>query len=100
MARDIKGWSPELDRALKKTAMDLGFSEEEARVTDPRTIKLVHKAYLYDQLMAQRKPAAPATPPAPVARVSGGGATVQRKLSQMSDAEYAKARRDYIAKNR
>jgi hypothetical protein len=98
--REIKGWSPELDMALKKTAMSVGFSEDEARVSDPRTIKLVHKAYLYDQLVSQRaKPAAPPPPP-PVTRVTGAGATSTRKLSEMSDADYAAARRSYIAKHR
>lgn len=102
VARDIKGWSPELQSKLTATAKTNGYSDEEVRsITDPRAVKLLHKAYLYDQLIAQRKPTTPpATPPAPVARVSGAGATVQRKLSQMTDAEYAKARRDYIAKHR
>lgn len=101
VAREIKGWSPELQVKLKETAKSNGYSDDEVGgITDPRAVKLLHKAYLYDQLMSQRKPAPPAQPPAPVARVTGAGATAQRKLSDLSDADYAKARREYIRKHR
>lgn len=99
--RDIKGWSPELQSKLADTAKSMGYAPQELQnLTDPRAVKLLHKAYLYDQLVSQRaKPAAPPPPP-PVTRVTGAGASSTRKLSEMSDAEYASARRNYIAKHR
>lgn len=99
--REIPGWSPELQVKLADQAKSMGYRPEEvSNITDPRAIKVLHKAYLYDQLIAKRKESAPATPPPPVTRVSGSGATATRKLSQMSDAEYAAARRNYIKNHR
>ena len=102
VAREIPGWSSDLDMQLKKTAMAVGFSESEARVSDPRTIKLVHKAYLYDQLVAKQKPAAASEAIKPITRVSGASATNTKSLgdSSLSDAEYNRMRREWIKKNR
>ncbi len=102
VAREIKGWGPELDVKLRENALRLGFPEEVlANVTSPAFVKMAHESYLYHQLMQQRsKPSAPVTPVKPVTRVGGGGATNTKRLSDMSDAEFAKARRDYIAKHR
>lgn len=99
--RDIKGWSPELQAKLVEAGKSNGYEAQELQnLTDPRAVKLLHKAYLYDQLVSQRaKPAAPPPPP-PVTRVTGSGAASTRKLSDMSDTEYAAARRNYIAKHR
>jgi len=96
LKRDIKDWSPELDMKLKQTAMSIGFSEEEARVSDPRTIKLVHKAYLYDQLMAAKtaKPE-PVTQERPVTRITASKATVKTP-EKMTDKEFAQWRRNQI----
>lgn len=95
--KDIPNWSNELDAALKKTVLSLGFSEAEATTVDARTIKLVHKAYLYDKLVAEKtKPEAGKTI-TPITRVSGAAATVQKDPSRMSDSEFAQWRKRQIA---
>lgn len=96
LARDIKGWSPELRDKLGETAKAFGYRPEElAQVSDPRAVKLLHEAYLYRQLMAKQtaKPA-PAPLPKPVSKVSGGGATNTKALSDMSAQEHAKWRQE------
>ena len=99
--RDIKGWSPELQSKLVEAGKSNGYDAQELQnLTDPRAVKLLHKAYLYDQLVSKRATPAAPPPPPPVTRVTGSGAASTRKLSEMSDAEYAAARRSYIAKHR
>lgn len=94
LERDIKGWSPELQGKLMQTAKAFGFRDDElAQVSDPRTVKLLHEAYLYRQSVAKSatKPAA-APLPKPVTKVGGGGATNAKPLSEMSPEEWAKRR--------
>jgi len=55
LAKDIQNWGPELQTALMSTAASYGYRPEElASVTDPRAIKLLHKAYLYDKSQQQK----------------------------------------------
>lgn len=55
LAREVPGWGPELQKALLPTAQSIGYRPEElASVVDPRFVKLVHKAYLYDQAQQQK----------------------------------------------
>jgi hypothetical protein len=91
LAREIPGWSPELAGKLLQSAKSLGFNDSElAHVNDPRTVKLLHKAHLYDQLMAKQAVKPPPTPlPKPVTKVGGGNATNTKALSDMSAAEHA-----------
>lgn len=55
---DITGWNAELYKSVLKQAESVGFTEAEASTwLDPRAIKLLHKAHLYDQLKVGKPPA-------------------------------------------
>lgn len=96
LERDIKGWSPELAGKLMQTAKSLGFRDEElANVSDPRTVKLLHEAHLYRQLMAKQSARPPAAPlPKPVTKVGGGSASNTKTLSDLSPEEWAARRNE------
>ncbi len=53
---DIPGWNDTLYQSLLKSGVErYGFKQEEvATWIDPRAIKLLHKAHLYDQLQADK----------------------------------------------
>lgn len=70
LQRDIKGWGPELANALTDYGMAQGYTRDELTdITDSRAIKVLHKARLYDQLIAKQKGAAPRIQPNPSATV-------------------------------
>jgi hypothetical protein len=50
---EIPGWNPTLYQSVLKAGESLGYKHDEvANWIDPRAIKLLHKAHLYDQLKA------------------------------------------------
>lgn len=101
LEREIKGWSPELAGKLKEYGLTQGFPEEAMdTITQPAIVKILHKAHLYDQLQKQRTAKPTATPAPPVTRVGGGAASSTKPLSEVSDAEYIRRRREYISKHR
>lgn len=83
-----------------------GFTPEEmTSVTDPRHVRILHKAYLYDKMMAGKKgsPKGPAQPQAPVTTIkgkSGGSSQVDlvKDASRLSADEWARRRNAQIAK--
>lgn len=96
LERDIKGWSPELAGKLLQTAKNFGFRDEElAQVSDPRTVKLLHEAHLYRQLMSKQaaKPAAQPLPK-PVTKLGGAAASNTKALSELSPEEWASRRNE------
>lgn len=99
LQRDIKGWSPEVASKVMSYGKDSGFPEEVlSQVTEPAFVKVLHKAYLYDQLAKQRTK--PPEQPAPATRIASSNAKVSKSLSDMSMDEFTKARQAYIRKNR
>jgi len=101
LERDIKGWSPELAGKLAEFGIKQGFPPEAMdKITNPAIVKLLHKAFMFDQLEQTRKAKPPATPANPVTRISGASAATTAKLSEVSDAEFARRRREYISKHR
>lgn len=101
LARDIKGWSPELETKLFEYGREQGIPVEvlSRSVANPELVKIIHKAYLGDQLVKQSKPK-PKELPKPATRVGGSSATSQKEPSQMSDAEFARWRRSQIAQRK
>lgn len=100
LTRELKGWSKEMAAKLSAYGESQGFPREViSNVAQPAFVKLLHKAQMYDQLVAKRT-GAPPPPPVPGTRVSGSAAQTTRKLSDLSDSDYDKARRDYIRKHR
>ena len=105
LSKDIPGFgTAEVQKQLLEVGKAAGYKQEElANVQDPRAVKLLHKAYLYDQLIAKAK--APATTSAnitPITRVTGASAATQKSIGDkaLSDADYNRMRREYIARNR
>jgi len=55
LARDIEGWSPELQRELSAFGQARGFSADElAAIEDPREVKVLHLAMLGERLLAEQ----------------------------------------------
>ncbi len=99
-AREIKGWSPEMAKELVSSAKELGFQAEElGSINDPRVVKLLHKAWQFDQLI--KKQATPKDKPVPqekpVTRITASKGTVAKDPSKMTDKEFAQWRRRQIA---
>lgn len=103
ISSEIKGWSPELAKSLNEHGISSGFNMEEltAAAQDPRQIRILHKAYLYDQLMKKtaQKPALP--DPKPIQTV-GKNAKAGSPLPQDSDSMevWVKKERARMAKKR
>lgn len=102
--REIKDWSPaksvELENYVRAQGVQDVDSLKQFIAHSPSIVKMIDKASRYDQLMKQRASKPAAEPAQPVTRVSGSGAAPARKLSTMSDADFVKARRDYIKNHR
>jgi len=101
LEREIKDWSPELGKKLLDYGQSIGFKAEElANVTNPVAVKLLHKAWQFDQLM--KKSASEKDKPVPqekpVTRITASKGAAQKHPSQMTDREFAKWRQSQIAK--
>jgi hypothetical protein len=95
--RIIKGWSPELDSKLQRFAADrYGFPRDTVGEykKDPKVAKLLHDAYIGQQII-QKQTAKPKViqEANPVPTVGGGNSKVSKDPSKMSQAEYAKWRK-------
>jgi hypothetical protein len=65
LAKEVTGWSPQLAVALAGYGEEIGYSKQEMQsVLDPRAVKVLHKAYLYDQMMKERSAQKPKPVPA------------------------------------
>lgn len=95
----IKGYAtPEVQEGLKAAAVAIGYKPEElAQVNDPRAVKLLHKAYLYDQLVAKatKKPAA--EPLKPVTRIAAKTSPATVDEDKMTAKEWATWRNEQLA---
>ena len=102
LAKEIPGWSPETAKSIAEYGIStFGFSTDEmAQVVDPRHVKVLHKAYLYDQLMqkAQAKPK-PETETQPTRKVSAGQAST-KDPDKMTTEEWVKWRQKQIRQAR
>ena len=100
LAREIKGWSPEVAKELVSFGKEFGYAPEELNsINDPRAVKLLHKAWQFDQLMKKQvtAKAAPAPQEKPVTRITASKGTAPKDPSKMTDAEFAAMRRRQIA---
>lgn len=90
---DIPGWSPTLYQSLLKTGQDLGYKREEvANWIDPRAVKLLYKAHLYDQLKAGKP--LPGQKTAIVPKVLKPGARAATSQAQQTQGEAMKRLHD------
>ncbi len=100
LAREIQGWSPALAKELSTFGQTFGYKAEElTNISDPRAVKLLHKAYLFDQLM--KKQSTPKEKPAPqekpAIRIAAKAGTAAKDPTAMNDKEFAAWRRQAIA---
>jgi hypothetical protein len=91
LARDIKGWNPDLGRKLGSFVQEsYGFTTEEAAsIYDPRTVKMMHDAYQWRQLQSSK--------PAIEKKAPVTGKTLKPQAGEARSAqeqEYAGIRRD------
>ena len=97
LAKEITGWSPEMAKELAAFGKEIGFSAEElGQIIDPRQVKVLHKAHLYDQLMKKAKPAAPKVEAKPVTKISSKTETARKDPDKMSIDEWTKWRNDQL----
>jgi hypothetical protein len=99
VAANIKDWSQEFADKLTVIGREMGYSEDELQAPDIRTLKLLHRAYLGDQILKKQRvtqPKQPTTQAKPVTQVSGN-APAKKSPSQMSDKEFAAWRRKQIS---
>jgi hypothetical protein len=93
--KDQKVWEADRQRLVQYAAQVAGYSNEEiAQAYDPRAIVLLHKARLYDELMAKRPKPAVGTGP----RVaSAGAAPAQGNVTRLNAAQQRLAKSGRIA---
>lgn len=101
LRREIKDWSPQLESNLQQFAVDrFGFDALDAKnaKADPRLYKLLHLAYLGDQIIKKQTTKPKIAPAKPVTTLSAKNAKATRDPSQMSDAEFARWRASFKQK--
>lgn len=99
LEQSIQGYStPEVQKGLKEAAKAIGFKDEElANVSDPRAVKLLHKAYLYDQLVAKAKAKPKEEQAKPVTRVGAKTSSAVVDEDKLSPDEWRKHREAQVA---
>lgn len=100
LSREIKGWSPEVAQGLVSFGKEIGFTLAELKnISDPRAVKLLHKAWQFDQLLKKQATAKPVPAPQekPVTRITASKGTAPKDPSKMTDQEFAAMRRRQIA---
>lgn len=100
---EIDGWSDELEENMAQFAISEGINEQQLRTTvDKATLKILHKAYQYDQILKQRaakgKVKPKPTPAKPAAKIKGRKQGVAKNPDQMSVKEWTAWREAQIAK--
>jgi hypothetical protein len=101
LAREIKGWSPgnELDTALGEYAKSYGLMNPASVLMDvPRAGAILHKAYLYDQLMSKQAKKPAPEPVKPVTTVKAKSTAAQKDPDRMSPDEWLRWRNSQLKK--
>lgn len=98
LKREIPNWSDDTRKAISDYAVSTGFKPEEvAQVVDPRAVKLLHKAMLYDQMM-KKAATTPKAEAKPIQKVSSSRDGQQKDPDKMSVDEWTKWRTQQIKK--
>jgi hypothetical protein len=101
LSRDIKGWSPELADKLADFAVKEGLytSAEVKAITDAKTVKLLHRAYLGTQAaktQAQAQKHEKTLQVQPAAAVAGRGAPKTGLDDRLSAEEWTRRRNEQL----
>jgi len=98
---DIPGWNAEMVEKTRKYALKAGLSETEAsRVINPVHVKLIHKARLYDELVAKQAAKPKPAPAQPAAKVKGARQGGSKDPEKMTADEWMRWRNKQVAKRR
>lgn len=85
---EIPGWNAELYQSILKAGESVGVSPQETGTwLDAGQIKILHKAYLYDQLKAGKPPAEKKVVVPPKAITPGTTSAVPKKAQQAENAK-------------
>lgn len=96
LKREIPNWSADTAKALKDYGQNLGFNDSELdQIHDPRIVKTLHKAYLYDQMMNKAKSQPVQDQPKPVTKV-GTKAGSSKDPEKMTTEEWVKWRNQQL----
>jgi hypothetical protein len=100
LRRDIPNWSPVVEKQLYDTGVKNGFSDQELRMiaAEPRIVKLIYAQMKLDQLEKQSNGPKPAIKP--VTNIKPKGQAGKKELSEMSQSEFEKRRREVIKARR
>lgn len=101
LAKEVPEWGPDLQKALIGAAQNVGYRPEElVTLTDPRAVKLLHKAYLYDQLQSQKTVAekqVKQVPPKVVRPTASQGPTAQQSNAAIARLRKSGSDADAVA---
>ncbi|OOZ36801.1 hypothetical protein [Solemya elarraichensis gill symbiont] len=98
LAKEIEGWSPEVASQLTEYGKTQGFNDAEmAQVIDPRHVKILHKAHLYDQVIAKAKTRRPAGVKAAPTKKVTSGRTASKDPKKMTTDEWIAWRNKQVA---
>lgn len=100
LARDIPNWSQDLWAKLSDYALSKGITRQElAEANDARHIKVLHAAWVGEQLLSKQRAADAGAPNAePVPQVGRGGSPVIKSPERMSTEEWMKWRTSQLRK--
>lgn len=96
LSRDIPGWGPELQMKLRDFASkSYGYADDALdAIDDPRSVKVLHDAYVGRQLIAKQRAAEKEVKPSaePVTPVGGRSASATKNPERMSTEEWMRWR--------
>jgi hypothetical protein len=93
LQQEIEGWSPDVARRIVEAAKALDFSEGEIRaIIDPRMIKALNKARLFDEIHIKHAAATCSCAAQAAKPVSGSKSPANHDPARMSTAEWMRWR--------
>lgn len=100
LQREIPNWSPAVEKQLYDTGVQMGFSDHELRMiaAEPRIVKLIYAQHRLNQLEKQSNQAKPSIKP--VTNIQSKSSAGKKDLSEMSQDEFEKRRREIIKARR
>ncbi|WP_207483145.1 hypothetical protein [Arenibaculum pallidiluteum] len=104
LAREIRGWGPELQEKLTEFGTRQGYRPDElAGVEDPRAVRILHLAWIGQQLLEKQIAAAkdpPAPQAVPVTQVGRGRTPATRDPERMGIEDWMRHRNAQLERRR
>jgi hypothetical protein len=99
LARDIKGWGPDLGRKIAEAGKSYGYSEAELEQVSARDIKVLHKAHLWDELQASKALTTKKVAEVKPVTVKAARSTLQNQSNSVLQEAKAKAQKSRSAED-